>query len=381
MPGCQAGHGEAPARASERVVRLDRSDQPLAGATASEEARFAEGDALFEAVFRAPDGLGPVYIRSSCEACHGGDGRGPGLVARMAVMAPDGVTPVRDPAALPFGNTLRPYLAGGGRSPVMAPADAGRTVRVSYRLPPAVWGRGYLEAVSDAEIERLAAAASARPGTIRGRLHRVAGGIGRFGLKARLATLEEFAADALQSDMGLTSPLRPHELPNPDGLGDDARPGMDVTREMVEALGNYVRLVEIPRRPTDGSAARGRAAFVRAQCATCHVPELRTRADYPVAALAGIAAPVYTDLLLHDMGSALGDGVVEGDAGPREWRTAPLMGLRFMPAFLHDGRARTIEEAIAAHDGPGSEGSVSVATFRGLTPAEREELLQFVRSL
>lgn len=381
MPACQAGHAEARGGQGERVVRLDRSDQPHAGATASEEARFAEGDALFEAAFRAADGLGPLYIRASCEACHGGDGRGPGLVAKMAVVAGDGVTPVGDSSALPFGNTQRPYLAGGGRSPLMAPADAGRAVRVSYRLPPALWGRGYLEAVSDAEIERLAAAAATRPGPIKGRLHRVAGAIGRFGLKARLATLEDFAADALQSDMGLTSPLRPRELPNPDGMTDDARAGVDVNGETVAALGNYLRLVEIPRRAPAGSQASGRAVFERAQCATCHVPALRTRADYPVAALAGIAAPVYTDFLLHDMGSALGDGVVEGDAGPREWRTAPLMGLRFMPAFLHDGRARTIEEAIAAHDGPGSEGRGAVAAFRGLTPTERDELLQFVRAL
>jgi CxxC motif-containing protein (DUF1111 family) len=393
----------------ERTIRVDRSDLPLLGASATETARFAAGDGLFEAVFRAPDGLGPLYIRSSCEACHAADGRGPGLVAKMSVAALGaGSTPARSP--LPFGNTQRPYVSGGGRTPLGAPAEIAGRLRVSYRLPPAVWGRGYLEAVSDGEIERLAAMAATRPGPIKGRIHRVrcaseasgaaggpvpphgaghrpgaAGLIGRFGLKARIATLDEFAADALQSDMGLTSPLRPRELPNPDGLADDGRPGMDVDWDMVQALGDYVRLIEIPRPPAtaDGivAGARGRLIFERAQCATCHVPELRTRPDYPVPALAGITAPVYTDFLLHDMGTALADGVVDGDAGPREWRTAPLMGLRFMPAFLHDGRARTIEEAVAAHEGPGSEGNGAVAAFRALAPSDRDEVVAFVRGL
>lgn len=395
--------------ARERTVRLDRSDMPLTGASAAEAARFAEGDGLFEAVFRAPDGLGPLYIRSSCEACHAADGRGPGLVAKMSTAASveasgeRGSRRVPTPA-LPFGNTQRPYVSGGARTPLVTPGGAAAEgLRVSYRLPPAVWGRGYLESVSDGEIERLATAAAARPGPIKGRIHRVrcaseaaaaaasvhgaghragsTGLIGRFGLKARIATLDEFAADALQSDMGLTSPLRPRELPNPDGLADDGRPGIDVDWETVQALGDYVRLIEIPRPTAAPAGVPGRVVFERAQCAICHVPELRTRPDYPVAALAGIAAPVYTDLLLHDMGAALADGVVDGDAGPREWRTAPLMGLRFMPALLHDGRARTVEDAILAHEGPGSEANDAVAVFRALGPADRDELLAFVRAL
>jgi CxxC motif-containing protein (DUF1111 family) len=85
--------------------------------------------------------------------------------------------------------------------------------------------------------------------------------------------------------------------------------------------------------------------------------------------------------LLHDMGRALADGVVEGDAGGREWRTAPLIGLRFFPAFLHDGRAKTIEAAVLTHAGEGSEANDAVERFRALTPAQRKHLLAFVARL
>jgi CxxC motif-containing protein (DUF1111 family) len=384
------GRGE-PAAPSSPVVRLDRPDRPLTKATAEELARFDEGDALFELTARPRDGLGPLFIRASCASCHRDDGRGPGLVAKFAaVEAGDGVP------ALPYGNTERPYTAAGAQMGIRAPAGDG--VRITYRLPPAVYGRGYLEAIEDAEIERLAAAAARRTDGVRGRIHRVAyaseanpgarvhahrpgqsGLIGRFGLKARIATLDEFTADALQGDMGMTSPLRPRELPNPEGLMDDEKPGVDTDLAFVNAMTDYVRLLELPARRND--TPRGRSLFAAAGCATCHTPTLRTRADYPIAALAGIDAPVYTDLLLHDMGDHLADGVRDGDAGPREWRTAPLIGLRFFPAFLHDGRARTVEAAILAHEGPGSEGNAAVTAFRALSPEDRRALLDFVGGL
>src|SRR6185369_3270804 len=127
--------------------------------------------------------------------------------------------------------------------------------------------------------------------------------------------------------MGITSPLRAHEPPNPDGLDDDDKPGLDVESSTVDSIADYLQLVEIPAR-RDRSTV-GAYLFERTLCATCHVPTMKTRDDYPIRALAGIRAPVYTDLLVHDMGTALADGVVDGHAGSREWRTAPLMGLRF----------------------------------------------------
>jgi CxxC motif-containing protein (DUF1111 family) len=90
---------------------------------------------------------------------------------------------------------------------------------------------------------------------------------------------------------------------------------------------------------------------------------------------------VFTDFLLHDMGPALADGVVDGRAGSREWRTAPLLGLRFFNAYLHDGRARTIEQAVLAHGADGSEALASVERFRALTGTDKDELLRYVAAL
>jgi CxxC motif-containing protein (DUF1111 family) len=115
------------------------------------------------------------------------------------------------------------------------------------------------------------------------------------------------------------------------------------------------------------------------------VPSLRTRAEFPVPELAGVDAPVYTDLLLHRMGAGLSDsmpaGVLDGTAGPEDWRTAPLIGLRFAKTFLHDGRAKTLEQAIALHRGVGSEANDSVDRFDALSASDRQALLDFVASL
>ena len=134
-------------------------------------------------------------------------------------------------------------------------------------------------------------------------------------------------ADALQNDMGITSPLRPDEFPNPDGLTDDAKPGIDVTADSVNLRADYVRTIAIPWRATP-DAARARRCSMRRGAARCHVPTLHTRADYPIAELADIDAPIYTDLLLHDMGDDLSDSLADGEgvATPRTWRTAPLIG-------------------------------------------------------
>jgi CxxC motif-containing protein (DUF1111 family) len=100
-----------------------------------------------------------------------------------------------------------------------------------------------------------------------------------------------------------------------------------------------------------------------------------------VVQLAGIYAPVYTDLLLHDMGEELADRQTDETAGPRDWRTAPLIGMRFQRSYLHDGRAATVEVAILKHAGPGSEANASVDKFQALPPDQRAALLDFVRGL
>lgn len=381
-----AGGGPIPSRAH-------ASDVPIDGLSAEDVGRFNEADGLFDLPFRDADGLGPLYIRDGCGECHAGASRGPGLAQRMSVVQADGITASPDQSLLKWGHAPRLGLAAGAKTPIVPPSDP--SVKVSTRLGPPVLGRGYIEAIDDAEIERVEADQSARTDGIHGRINRVifhsvpnsdavfglfttgqSNLIGRFGLKARIVTLDDFTADAYQGDMGMTTPMRPTELPNPDGLTDDDKPGIDLDIDHVNKVAFYLRRIAIPLRV--GLTTRGQTLFDQAKCSVCHVPSLKTRRDYPIAQLAGIDAPVYTDVLLHDLGSALADGMTDESARSTEWRTAPLIGLRFSKEFLHDGRAATVADAIVAHDG---EAKVSTDLFRALSPDDQGALVQFVEAL
>ena len=182
---------EAVEASEARVVRTDRADLPVAELEPEQLTRFREGDGLFEAVYREVDGLGPAYIRASCSDCHREDGRGPGVVTRVVQTSPIGASLVQagwSPAS-PLGDTERPYVTAGATIPLLFPD--GPEIRRTQRLPPAVFGRGLLEAIADAEIERLARAAADRDGPVRGRIARVRlpGAseelIGRFGAQPR----------------------------------------------------------------------------------------------------------------------------------------------------------------------------------------------------
>lgn len=365
-----------------RIIRVDRADAPIRDLPESLLERFRAGDELFEAIFRESDGLGPLYVRASCSDCHADDGRGPGTVIRIGRSDPS-VSDEDLRAQLPFGDMERPYALSSAL-PLLLPEVSG--LKKTRRLPPAVFARGYLDAIDDRAIEENARRAR-RPGSpISGRVARLQHGpgkaarIGRFGLKARSPDLVSFTADALHGDMGLTSSYHPEEPPNPSSVLEDGKEGLDVTDEQVELLADYVRLLALPERrlPRD---TRGARLFVAVECGECHVPSLRTRADAPLSIFADIDAPIYSDLLLHDMGEGLSDGITEGAAGPRDWRTAPLIGVRFQSAFLHDGRAANVEEAILLHGGDGSEAADSVAAFLALSQGDRRALLSFVQEL
>jgi CxxC motif-containing protein (DUF1111 family) len=373
----------------------DPFDTPIEGVTTEQAKIFFDGDNLFGLPLRDADGLGPLYTRSACAACHVEGIRGPGSVQKMSVVLADSVTTSPDQSMLLYGHTAHPLLTAGAKTPIEPPNDP--SVRVTLRVGPPVLGRGYLEAIDESEILRVADEQKKRTDAIHGRVNHVVYAseanpdptfnshkkgdmvIGRFGLKARIATLDEFTADALQGDMGITSPLRPVEFANPDNLLDDLKPGVDVTADSMNVRATYIRLIAIPRR--DGLTAQGRALFDQVKCSACHVPTMKTRANYPIALIAGIDAEVYTDLLLHDMGDALADGVTEGLATSRDWRTAPLIGLRFNPTFLHDSRAHTVEEAILLHGGDGSEAAEAVSLYKALSPADHDALLAFVEAL
>jgi CxxC motif-containing protein (DUF1111 family) len=376
---------------------LSPVDVPIRGVGSEWEAEFNAGDTLFDLIAREADGLGPLFTRQACSSCHSEALRGSGLVEKMVVVLADGLTPSTDQSSLPYGNTVHRFTAANATTPILPPKGA--NIRVTLRLGPPVIGRGYLEAISDSEITRTAAEQAALGGSIRGkvnwvayssetnpdkRFHDIKKGdmvVGRFGLKARIATLDDFVADALQFDMGLTSPLRPAEFPNPDGLLDDRRPGVDIAIDSVNHRANYTRLLAIPSRSLPRN--NGATLFTQVQCGNCHVPSLHTRSDYPILALADIDAPVFTDLLLHNMGEELSDSLGGGDgqASPRDWRTAPLIGLKYLTTYLHDGRATTLRNAILMHDGTGSEAHESIELFQILTNADQDALLEFVTAL
>jgi CxxC motif-containing protein (DUF1111 family) len=375
------------------AVSDDVSDAPLAGLNRFWSEQFSKGDRLFDNPFRPTDGLGPVYIKASCGGCHVGAGRGPGFVERLVQVQSDGVTPVVGQPALEFGSTARPR-AQAPATPLLAPSR--EDVQVRVRLAQPIFGRGYLDAVSDATIEAMAQTQHAA-GLVSGRANHVlylseadsetafvepgfgTRVVGRFGLKARQATLGDFTADAFQGDMGLTSHKRSREVKNREGVLDDEKPGVDVDADTLHAVSNYVRTIAIPSRVRPD--VTGAAMFQKSQCHLCHVPVVVTRPDYPIEALANVEAPIYTDILLHDLGPTMADSIVEGEASGFEWRTAPLIGLRFMKSYLHDGRASSIESAIIQHGQNGSEAQPSVNIFQSLNLEQRQALLRFVESL
>ena len=391
---CGDNAGADDARPDAAPDALRASEVPIDGLSRADVLAFADGDALFQLPFRAADGVGPLFIRQSCGACHQGGSRGPGLAQKMAVVDADGVTAAADQSALPFGHTIREGLIAPATTPIVPPVG-NSSVKITVRVGPPILGRGYLEAIADTEIERVEALQAAGTDGIHGHINRVTyasvpvagnlfntfaqgqtGIIGRFGLKARQPSIDDFTADALQGDMGLTTPMRPDELPNPDGLTDDARPGVDLDQDHVDRVTFYMRRIAIPERT--GLTVRGGQLFDQAKCSACHVPTLRTRADYPIAQLADIDAPVYTDMLLHDMGRDLADGQTDQSADSFTWRTAPLIGERFAKTFLHDGRVATIPAAIAAH---GGEGAAARDAFASLSTTDQQTLSAYVEAL
>jgi CxxC motif-containing protein (DUF1111 family) len=382
------------------IVTHDPSDSPLTGLNEHWDERFALGDAAFEQIFRASQGLGPVYIRQSCASCHADDARGPGAARKMVNVAEDGVTPTQDQSMFPYGHTVRPQSVDAELYPGVTEPEPFEGLLVSSRLGPAVFGRGAMEAILDSEIERLEAEQQQRADGISGRINRVSyqsetnvdspfrtfakgeqGLIGRFGLKARIATLDEFAADAYQGDMGITSPLRPDELPNPADAVDDDLPGLDIDLDTVNSSADYVRLLRIPTRKEATQLSRGEYLFVQVQCSVCHATDLRTDPSYPIEQWADTRVDIYSDLLLHAMGRDLADGMIEGDAHGDEWRTAPLVGIRHLKSLMHDGRAKSVKEAILAHASEGSEANASVDAFTTLDETDQDALLAFVQSL
>ena len=272
---------------------------------------------------------------------------------------------------------------------------------MSLRVAPAMIGLGLLEAIPEAAILALADPQDADGDGISGRANRVwsreAGdfALGRFGWKATEPTLNQQNLGAFAGDIGMSSTLVPAAWGDcteaqaacragPHGIDD--RHAVEIADTLAEALLFYTQTLAVPARRDidDPSVRNGEALFAAAGCAACHTPSFETAADAPLAALAGQRIWPYSDLLLHDMGDGLADNRPVARAGGREWRTPPLWGIGLTQTvsghtyFLHDGRARSLTEAILWH---GGEAEAAREAFRTMPATDRTDLLRFLESL
>lgn len=343
---------------------------------------FNRGDEAFEKVFTVEEGLGPIFNDASCEGCHPGNGKGrvENNFTLFGRLDGDRFDPL-----FHLGGPQHQDKAIGGAPLETIPAEANLLVQ---RNPPPVFGMGFIEAIPAATILARADPDDADGDGISGRPNLVLGDfegasgqllLGRFGRKASNATLLKQAAGAYLKDMGITSPFFPREIVQPEGFNADRVPDPEIDAATVFDAAMYVRLLKPPPRGTITARVRaGEVVFHRIGCAACHVPVMRT-GPHRIAALANREVQLYADLLLHDMGPELADGIPEGMATGSEWRTTPLWGVALAgPPFLHDGRANTLEEAIRFH---GGEAQRSRERFQALSAADRRALLAFLDSL
>lgn len=382
------GACSSPPPAAEPEVRAAQVGDPLPGLTAAELARFEAGKAAFSRVYTQEEGLGPVYNENSCNACHSefgiGGGGGGEVDVHATLQADDGRCDLLDAHG---GGNVRTQVtsiaAAAGVGPERVPPEANQ---VGQFTAPPMWGRGLMEAVPDSVIIALADPDDGNGDGISGRVGRDGQGrVGRFRRKADVNNLGEVASGGLLVEFGITTPQHPGELVfSVDALppGADPVPDPESDQATADAIADFIRLLGPPPRnmPQDPAeltrVADGEKAFFEAGCAACHVPTLRTGSS-SIAALDRKAAPLYSDLLLHDMGSRAGN-VCSPVATPSEFRTEVLLGMALRKVYMHDGKATSLFEAIAQH---GGEGSASVQAFDALPELRRHALVAFLLTL
>lgn len=365
--------------------RPPKPGDPLPGLSAAERERFERGRAVFDSVFDPATGLGPLFNADACAECHEDPvrgGTGDEIERHAAAFHPELTRPCDELAALGgpvYQNQVTPALKaalGIDSEPVPPQATA-----IAARMTPDIFGFGLLDAVPDSVILSYADPDDRDLDGISGRPNRFFDGrLGRFGRKALVPALREFNDGALAAEQGVTTPAVPTEetvagRPLPDGVDPAADP--ELSDAAAEVLDAFVRLLAPPSPLRLSREARqGHDAFMRVGCAGCHVPVLRT-GDNPVRALSHREVAAYTDLLLHDMGPENAD-ICLGQATPSEFRTEPLMGVRLMARFLHDGRATTLEQAIELHNG---EAARARDAFRALSAEDRAAVVAFLKTL
>ncbi|HVO91769.1 MAG TPA: di-heme oxidoredictase family protein [Terriglobales bacterium] len=432
-------------RARDPGVRGGTADAgaPLSGLTANQLAFFQVGKEDFEEEEDIAAGLGPALNMDSCGGCHlhpGVGGSSPSVNPQVAFANKNGARNrlpsfisangpvrearfVRNPDGSPDGGVHALFTIAGRSDapgctltqPDFASAVASRNV--IFRIPTPVFGAGLIEQIPDKVIldnsaanrtQKTALGIHGRPNfvlagnTISGQPNHNGndGTIARFGWKGQNKSLLLFSGEAYNVEMGITNELFQTErdetkecqfASTPNSITDtEAATAVDMLSS-IEKFSLFMRFLAppTPSSTTPGGApsiTRGKALFSSAGCALCHTPTLKTGKSN-VAALSEQAVNLYSDLMLHDMGPGLADGVSQGQAGPREFRTAPLWGLGQRLFFLHDGRTNDLVEAIQAHQSgsfrnrDGSEANGVIARYNGLTEGQKQDLLNFLRSL
>jgi CxxC motif-containing protein (DUF1111 family) len=338
---------------------------PVRALDPAEQARFLAGRAVFDRDTARGAGLGPRFNGDSCRACHfapvvGGAGPADVDVIRQGVLVSGAVSaPSHGTMAHRFGlDPVRPALDPA--------ADF-----FERRQTPTLLGLGLIDLIPEATILSHADPDDLDGDGVRGRAHVLPDGrLGRFGWKADVPSVAEFARDAMTNELGVTVPdeagLSFGSASDADGVADP-----EITRDDLDALRFYLRtLAPPPRRDaTDPAVVRGEALFTDVGCASCH---------RNLALADGTVVPLYSDLLLHDVAAPGAFGVGSGDASGREFRTPPLWGISDTAPYMHDGRAETLEAAVAAHDGEARRAAMAVSA---LSPSDRAALLRFLESL
>lgn len=354
--------------------------------------------------------LGPQFVAQSCVACHvnngralppevgrpmhqtvikvGADAKGaphPKLGGALQSQSTDGKSEAGASIAS-WQSTEGKYADGTPftlRKPVYA--FTGETPsHFSARLTPQLVGLGLLEAIDETDVLALAETNRKRDDGVRGRAQIVKDEngqtrLGRFGYKAAQPSVRHQIAGAFNSDMGVTTSVF-HKLDD----GTDCKP--ELSAADLANLTRYISTLGVSARRDldDTEALRGEQLFAKANCIACHTPSFNTSRHHPFAELRAQKIQPFTDLLLHDMGAGLADNLGEHEATGAEWRTPPLWsmgltaGVSGGEAYLHDGRARTLEEAILWH---GGEAEQAKEAFRTMTGGDRAALVKFLKSL
>jgi CxxC motif-containing protein (DUF1111 family) len=402
---------------------------PIAGLVGNQGALFADGLATFGEVDEVGNGLGPRMNLDSCAGCHAqpaAGGSSPFVNPQVAFAGKDGGTDIVPPFVTASGPVREARFVknpdksadGGvhaiftitGRSgasgcTLLQPDFATQLANgnVIFRIPTPTFGAGLIEQIPDSAIAANAASSATLKASlgIKGKPNITGitnnngndGTIARFGWKAQNKSLLLFSGEAYNVEQGISNELFQTEreeasecqfaaTPN-DATNSD--PAVADPRSDIERFAVFMRFLAppVPSPDTPGgtaSIAHGLALFMSTGCQLCHTPSFTTGLSQ-VAALSGQPVNLYSDLVVHDMGDGLADGVSQGAAGPREFRTAPLWGLGQRVFFLHDGRTSDLVRAIQEHSSKGSEASGVISRYNALVETDKQDLLNFLRSL